>query len=126
MTVLSCNAIPVPGRHHFFPAEGYGGKRQSQSLNLPMFQYIILVFSESLATLAVTCLGFGVLVYFTLHNWEKFAALSRNRSQLLSVGVGVAVVLLVLQLRQSRGGVGAPESGGDFFAGPIPHRVRQA
>ena len=81
-----------------------------------MFQYIILVFSESLATLAVTCLGFGVLVYFTLHNWEKVAALSRNRSQLLSVGVGVAVVLLVLQLRQSRGGVGAPESGGDFFA----------
>lgn len=85
-----------------------------------MFQHVILVFSDSVATLAVTCLGFGILIYFTLHNWQKVAALSRNRSQLLSVGAGIVVVLLIMQLRQSRGAVGAPESGDDFLAAADP------
>ena len=82
-----------------------------------MFQHAILVFSESVITLAVTCLSLGILIYFTLHNWQKVAALSRNRSQLLSVGAGIVVVLLVMQLRQSRGAAGAPESGDDLRFG---------
>jgi hypothetical protein len=81
-----------------------------------MFQNAISVFSESIATLAVTCLSFGVLIYFTLHHWHRVAALSRNRSQLLSVGAGIVVVLLAIQLRQSRGLAGTPVSGDDFSA----------
>ncbi len=91
-----------------------------------MFQHAILVFSESVVTLAVTCLSLGILIYFTLHNWQKVAALSRNRSQLLSVGAGIMVVLLVMQLRQSRSAAGAPESGDDFLAAdpsPRPQSV---
>ena len=76
-----------------------------------------------MATLAVTCLGFGVLIYFTLHNWQKVAALSRNRSQLLSVGAGLVLVLLAMQLRQASGGEGTPGSDDDFLiaADPSPH-----
>jgi hypothetical protein len=91
-----------------------------------MFQHAILVFSESVVTLAVTCLSLGILIYFTLHNWQKVAALSRNRSQLLSVGAGIVVVLLVMQLRQSRGATGAPESGDDFLAADPSPRPQSA
>ena len=85
-----------------------------------MFQHVISLFSESIATLAVTALGFGLLIYFTLHNWQKVAALSRNRSQLLSVGAGIVVVLLAAQLRQSHSAAGVAESGDDFLAAD-PH-----
>ena len=81
MTTVSRNAIPLPGRRHFSPAWGLGGKHQLQFVNLPMFQHLISVFSESVATLAVTCLGLGVFIYFTLHNWPRITALSRNRSR---------------------------------------------
>jgi hypothetical protein len=81
-----------------------------------MFQDVISVFSESIAALAVACLGFGVLIYFTLHNWQKVAALSRNRSQLLSVGGGIVVLLLVLQLRPFHGAEGSAESDNDSLA----------
>jgi hypothetical protein len=92
-----------------------------------MFQHVISIFSESVVTLAAACLGFGVFFYFTLHNWHKVAALSRNRSQLLSVGAGIAVVLLVVQLRQFRGATRAEDSGDDFLAAanssPHPQNV---
>jgi hypothetical protein len=89
-----------------------------------MFQHVISIFSESIVTLAVTALGFGLLIYFTLHNWQKVGALSRNRSQLLSVGAGILMVLLAAQLRQSRSAAGASESGDDFLAAdPHPQAI---
>ena len=66
-----------------------------------MFQHVIFLLSESVTLPAALCLCLGMLVYFTLHNWQKVGALSRNRSQLLSVGVLLAMVLLVLQLSPS-------------------------
>ncbi|MGD0931742.1 MAG: hypothetical protein ABR902_13920 [Candidatus Korobacteraceae bacterium] len=57
-----------------------------------------------------------MLVYFTLHNWQKVGALSRNRSQLLSVGVVLAVVLLILQLSPSGRGHSGSTASDDFFA----------
>jgi hypothetical protein len=87
-----------------------------------MFQHVIAAFSESVATLAVACLCFGVLIYFTLHNWRKLAALSSNRSQLLSVGGGIVVLLLVLQLRPFHG-AGADD---DFLAAADPAMRPQA
>ncbi|MGC2112719.1 MAG: hypothetical protein WA655_24580 [Candidatus Korobacteraceae bacterium] len=67
-----------------------------------MFQHILLLLSESVATLTVLCLAFGILIYFSLHNWQKVAALSRNRSQLLSVGAVTALVLVALQVYPKR------------------------
>lgn len=89
-----------------------------------MFQHLISVFSESVATLAVTCLGLGVFIYFALHNWPKITGLARNRSQLLSVGGGIVTLLLVLQLRTFHGAQGSADSGDDFLAtadDPSPH-----
>ncbi|MGA2904356.1 MAG: hypothetical protein ABSD98_11030 [Candidatus Korobacteraceae bacterium] len=83
-----------------------------------MFQHVIFLLSESVALLAVLCLSLGILVYFTLHNWQKVAALSRNRSQLLSVGVGMAMVLLIVQLYPS--GRDGDIAGEDFFAAASP------
>ena len=66
-----------------------------------MFHHVIVVLTESVATLVVLCLALGILVYFTLHNWNNVAALSRSRSQLLSVGAVLAILLTVFQF-QSR------------------------
>jgi len=68
-----------------------------------MFQHLLFLLSESVTLPAALCLCLGMLVYFTLHNWQKVGALSRNRSQLLSVGVVLAVVLLILQLSARKG-----------------------
>jgi hypothetical protein len=92
-----------------------------------MFQHVILVFSESVAALAVTCLGFGILFYLALHSWPRVATLSRNRSQLLSVGAGIGTVLIAMQLGQSHRAAGVPQTGDDFYAAadpsPRPQRI---
>ena len=85
-----------------------------------MLQHVIFLFSESVTLLAVLCLSLGMLVYFTLHNWQRVAALSRNRSQLLSVGVVLAVVLLILQLSPSGRGRAGDVASDDFFAAADP------
>jgi len=84
-----------------------------------MFHNVIVLLSESVTALLVTCLGAGVLIYFTLHNWERVTALSRSRSQLLSVGVLVAAVLAFLQFSNVRINSAA---GDDFLdaASPLP------
>lgn len=58
-----------------------------------MVHHFLILLSESVTALLVASLGIGILVYFTLHNWERVGLLSRNRTQLLSVGVLVAIVL---------------------------------
>ncbi len=83
-----------------------------------MFQHLILLLSESFLTLSALCLSAGILVYFTLHYWQRVAALSRNRSQLLSVGAGLVVVLCVIQLRQLRTPQAPP--GDDFVTAALP------
>ena len=81
-----------------------------------MFQHLLFLLSESVTLPAALCLCLGMLVYFTLHNWQKVGALSRNRSQLLSVGVVLAVVLLILQLSPSGRGHSGSTASDDFFA----------
>jgi hypothetical protein len=81
-----------------------------------MFQEAILLISNSVATLAVLCLSLGVLVYFALHNWRKIGALC-SRSQLLSVGVGLAMLLVALQLYQKHQGTIESD---DLFAAANP------
>ncbi len=85
-----------------------------------MLQHVIFLFSGSVTLPAVLCLSLGVLVYFALHNWQKVAALSRNRSQLLSVGVLLAMVLLILQLSPSGRGRAGDVASDDFFAAANP------
>lgn len=58
-----------------------------------MFQHVGYYFSHSATALIVLSLSLGALVYFGLHYWGNVAALSRNRSQLLSVGAVLAVLL---------------------------------
>ncbi len=58
-----------------------------------MFQHLTYYLSESVPTLVALVLALGALVYFGLHYWGNVAALSRNRSQLLSVGAILAAVL---------------------------------
>jgi len=85
-----------------------------------MLQHVIFLLSESVTLPAALCLSLGMLVYFTLHNWQKVTALSRNRSQLLSVGVVLAVVLLILQLSPSGRGRAGEITSDDFLAAANP------
>jgi hypothetical protein len=88
-----------------------------------MFQHLLFLLSESVTLPAPLCLCLGMLVYFTLHNWQKVGALSRNRSQLLSVGVVLAVVLLILQLSPSgRDTAGVPRATISLLSPTLPRR----
>ena len=49
--------------------------------------------SSSLPIVVALCLSAGMLIYVAQHNWAAMAALARNRSQLLSVGAVLAVLL---------------------------------
>ncbi|HUI82761.1 MAG TPA: hypothetical protein VL240_00975 [Candidatus Binatia bacterium] len=71
-----------------------------------MIQHLISIFSESVAIPAGFSLLFGVLIHFTLHNWQRVEALSRSRSQLLSVSAFVALLLGILQLYPAAGPAG--------------------
>ena len=62
-----------------------------------MVHNVLVLLSESLTALLVASLGAGILIYFSLQNWNRVAALSRNRSQLFSVGALVAIVLAAVQ-----------------------------
>ena len=84
-----------------------------------MFQHIVFSFSESIVATAVFCLSLGILIYFGLHYWRNVAALSRNRSQLFSVGAILAVVLATLQFYQSRRSPGTSAAGEDFLAAAV-------
>jgi hypothetical protein len=66
-----------------------------------MFHHLNYYFSESVPTLVALCLALGALVYLGLHYWGNVTALSRNRSQLLSVGA-ILVALLSWQVYQVR------------------------
>jgi hypothetical protein len=91
-----------------------------------MLQHIIFLLSDSVTLPAALCLCLGMLVYFALHNWQKVAALSRNRSQLLSVGVLLVMVLVILQLSPSGKGRAGDIPGADFFAAASPSAPPQA
>src|ERR1700761_6642886 len=58
-----------------------------------MLQHLGYHFLESVPAFIVLPLALGTIVYFGLHYWGNVAALSRNRSQLLSVGTILAGVL---------------------------------
>jgi hypothetical protein len=83
-----------------------------------MFQHLLLLLSESVAALTVLCLAFGILIYFSLHNLQAVAALSRNRSQLLSVGALTALVLAALLYQKPE----AAELDNDFLAASFSAR----
>ncbi|MFZ0314784.1 MAG: hypothetical protein WAL85_18920 [Candidatus Korobacteraceae bacterium] len=82
--------------------------------------------SESFTLPAALCLSLGVLIYFALHNWQRVGALSRNRSQLLSVGALLAMVLFILQLSPSSRGRSGEKTSDDFFAAANPSAQPQA
>ncbi len=81
-----------------------------------MFENVLWLVPDSLATSAGLCLTLGVLIYFTLHNWQQLSAISRSRSQLLSVGVGLAIALVLLQAYQTRDADSMDAAAEDFFA----------
>jgi hypothetical protein len=85
-----------------------------------MSQHVSSFLAASVPTLVALCFSAGALIFFTARNWRNVAALSRNRSQLLSVGVLLAAVL-GWQIYQ-RSLVNA-ELGEDFglFASAVPH-----
>ncbi len=85
-----------------------------------MIRHIFSLFSESLVLLVALCLGLGSLIYFTLHNWQKVTALSRTRSQLLSVSVLLAVMLVMLQVYKPREEPSGESETDDFFAAASP------
>ncbi len=58
-----------------------------------MFQHASYFLLGSAPTLIALSLALGALIYFGLHNWSAVAALSRNRSQLLSVGAVLAAIV---------------------------------
>jgi len=85
-----------------------------------MFQHFFSLLSESVATVSLACLGLGILLYFSLSNWQNVALLSRNRSQLLSVGAGLAILFGVFQFHLFHRGPGTTAAGDDFFAAVDP------
>jgi hypothetical protein len=91
-----------------------------------MLQHVIFLLSESVTLPAALCLCLGVLVYFAVHNWQKVGALSRNRSQLLSVGVLLAMALLIVQLSPSGKGLPGDMASADFLAAASPAAQPQA
>ena len=87
-----------------------------------MFQHVILLLSESFLTLSALCLSLGILVYFTLHYWQRVAILSRNRSQLLSVGAGLVAMVLACVSFPACASCAHPQvtAGDDFAAAALP------
>ena len=85
-----------------------------------MFQHAHPIVVAAMPTLLMLCFGVGALIYFSFHNWRNIAALSRNRSQLLSIGAILAAVVgwQVYQLSMVRS-----QFDEDFglFANAMPH-----
>ena len=83
-----------------------------------MVHHVLVLLSESVTALLVASLGAGILIYFTLQNWERVGLLSRSRTQLLSVGVLVALALGFLQFSNARKNPDATTD--DFVAASNP------
>lgn len=90
-----------------------------------MSLFAIFFLSKSITALAAYCLFPGALVYFAVHNWSKLPALSRNRSQLLSVGIVLAGLLVLWQMSETRSSSGIA-TGDDLFAVAYPFARPQA
>ncbi len=84
-----------------------------------MLQHVASLASESVTILFALCLSTGILVYFGVHYWQQVRTLSRSRSQLLSFGAVLAILVAVTQLYQSHDAA----AGDDFLhaAGRSPH-----
>ena len=61
------------------------------------------------------CLGFGLVAYFGLRNFTRLA-LSRSRSQLFSVGVGIVLLVIAFQINDWSRTSRAALNGEDFIA----------
>ncbi len=85
-----------------------------------MSQHFSSILAASVPTLVALCFSLGALFFFSVRNWRNVAALSRNRSQLLSVGVILAAVLGWQIYQRS---LVKAELGEDFrfFASAMPH-----
>ena len=79
---------------HFFRYAGYEQSAVSLATDpCSCFSTFLQSLAASVPTLVALCFSLGALFYFSVRNWRNVAALSRNRSQLLSVGVILAAVL---------------------------------
>jgi hypothetical protein len=85
-----------------------------------MFLHFNPIVAASMPTLLMLCFGVGAVIYFSLHNWRNVAALSRNRSQLLSIGSILAAVVgwQVYQLSMVRSQF---DEDLGLFASAMPH-----
>ena len=76
---------------------------------------------ETPVAVLVLCLGFGLVAYFGLRNFPKMVfALSRNRSQLFSVGAGILLLVVVFQIHDWSRTQPADTAGEDFIAASPP------
>jgi hypothetical protein len=63
-----------------------------------MLGSLALVILQTPFAVAMLCLVTGIMIYFAAHHVpERFLVLSRNRSQLLSVGAGMLLLFWILQ-----------------------------
>ncbi len=66
-------------------------------------------------------LGFGLAAYFGMRNFTRVVfALSRNRSQLFSVGAGMTLLLVAFQMHNWSRAQPAETAGEDFMAALVP------
>ena len=78
--------------------------------------FFLAVFKTPVAVLVLS-LGFGVVAYFGLRNFSKMVfALSRNRSQLFSVGAGILLLVALFQIYDWGRTQPADTAGEDFSA----------
>ncbi len=76
---------------------------------------------ETPVVVLLLCLGFGLVAYFGLRNFTRMAfALSRSRSQLFSVGVGIALLVVAFQMHDWNRTQPADSNGEDFIAASTP------
>ena len=67
------------------------------------------------------CLGFGLAAYLGLRHFSRLLiALSRNRSQLFSVGAGITLFMVVFQMRNWSRPQSADTAGQDFIVASAP------
>ncbi len=67
------------------------------------------------------CLGFGLAAYFGLRHFSRLLiALSRNRSQLFSVGAGITLFMVVFQMHNWSRQQSADTAGQDFIVASAP------
>src|ERR1700689_3062139 len=67
-----------------------------------MFQNTFVLLSESVTVLSGLCVVIGIAVYLGFRYWQDLSAFFGSRSQLLSVGALLAILIGVLQFCQFR------------------------